>query len=690
MIALCQFLAVHGGALLAGATCLLALGCVLVGLQRAAIHRQRASQMTMLGVLLWLILACVPLPRVSLPESWLAEGRRVDSPAPAAPAQSRRVDSAPREEIDWRAPPVSEPVDAPVFAGGASEEILVPGDEPRPAETDVPAGSFSTVEETSATASAAPAGKAARVAHEQDRPSAVLPRRAATASPAGLDVRDLLAASYVAGVLACLGWLALGRLLLLRVIRSASVPAPWLQELYEGLPFAGGRLPRLLISDRCRRAVSFGLWRPTVVVPQSLCRPDRTGPLRHVLRHELAHISQRDASGRFLFNLAFPVLYFHPLYWWLRSRAALAAELIADDSAARHGPKESYVEALIALAKEHGLQQAPSFGLQGLFGSQSQFYRRMQMLVNRESRLASRCSRRWRWVYPAACFLAVALVASAVGVRSGRAQDASAPPDKKAADSKQKALLSEKDRAQLLTELDQFQQLIKQWQARKAQLEAEVTKARSDLEAKIEQLAAYQDQLRQLADKEEELRKRAGDAQAKAGRQVAESSRKAYEQLLQAVPGLSEAQAQTIPDHARAETPAAWQPPAVAGQPAVESLPFDLVNLAMAYADAVGDLELAEARSARLDSLRKSNVVSDEEFAIAVANLRTAKRKVDLLQGIGISAIKAIKVEVTTLEGQLQTLQKQPEQSSAVTAVRIRLARASSQLEILERILSSR
>jgi multidrug resistance efflux pump len=119
-------------------------------------------------------------------------------------------------------------------------------------------------------------------------------------------------------------------------------------------------------------------------------------------------------------------------------------------------------------------------------------------------------------------------------------------------------------------------------------------------------------------------------------------------------------------------------------------LPFDLVNLAMAYADAVGDLELAEARHARLDSLRANRVISDDEVTIAETNFKTANRKVDLLQGIGISAIKAIKVEVETLAGQLETLQKQPEQSSAVTAARIRLARAESQLEILERILASR
>ena len=82
-----------------------------------------------------------------------------------------------------------------------------------------------------------------------------------------------------------------------------------------------------------------------------VCSEERATALRCVLRHELTHVARRDALGQLLFNLAFPLFYFHPLYWWLRSRVHLAAELIADDRAVDGEAKPCYVQALIDLAR---------------------------------------------------------------------------------------------------------------------------------------------------------------------------------------------------------------------------------------------------------------------------------------------------------------------------------------------------
>src|SRR5437764_86958 len=141
------------------------------------------------------------------------------------------------------------------------------------------------------------------------------------------------------------------------------------------------------VCDDCDRPISFGIWEPTILLPARFSELDRTKQ-QHILQHELAHISQRDALGHFLFNLMFPILYFHPFYWLLRWKTNLARELIADDWAAALTSRESYVADLLALARERFGRGAMLTQALGLFQSKTDLYRRMHMLMQTNRPLA--------------------------------------------------------------------------------------------------------------------------------------------------------------------------------------------------------------------------------------------------------------------------------------------------------------
>jgi protein involved in polysaccharide export with SLBB domain len=175
-----------------------------------------------------------------------------------------------------------------------------------------------------------------------------------------------------------------------------------------------------------------------ILLPASLLRDDRGTQLRQVLLHELGHVHQRDGWGSLLFCVTLPVLYFHPLYWWLRRGAELARELVADDWAARADGKEAYVTELVALARTRVAGSIGPVGAVGILQVRSHFYRRMRMLLQRHRPLATRCSTPCR---AAMGVLAVALVigmASVLGVGPARAQSATpadaAPAAEKVAD----------------------------------------------------------------------------------------------------------------------------------------------------------------------------------------------------------------------------------------------------------------
>lgn len=405
MSPLLQLLADHALVLLAGSTTLLALGCGGMAGLRSPAHRQRLGELTVAGVLIWLVLALVPLPRV-----WPRPGAERE-PHSASDESERRPDVP---DVPW---PDMQRSEWPPVEGRERHAKRAPNvDEP-----GLPSGSPPV---TMAGQSFPPRPSGANDIDGAAEPTSA-PAPATNARfrlPVAID--RAAGAAYVAGAFVFAGWLAAGHLLLFRIRRTAKPADAWLVDLAR-LPDGGSLPARVLTSGTCRRPISFGVFQPAVVLPESLCRREKSAQLRMLLLHELAHVVRRDAWGNAVLNLALPVLYVHPLYWWLKGQVRMAAELIADDWAAALTGKEAYATELVALARSSGRLPLPIAGAAGLFTSSSQFYRRMQMLLAREKPLATSPAAKWRWSVVSIVGLAVGLVAATAGLEpaSGRPSD---------------------------------------------------------------------------------------------------------------------------------------------------------------------------------------------------------------------------------------------------------------------------
>ena len=379
------WLALHGGLLLMGSAALLLVGTLAVGVVRTQVYRQRLGEMTIAVTLIWLLLAAVPLPRWNL----LNE---VDAPQHhtiAVTDDPAAVVSRPPPE-DVSNVPVVVPAVAPVDSSPESADIT----SPQPMFVATPNDARADVSQPP------------KVSNEPT-----------IAGP--IDWPRIAAGAYLIGVGLCLWWLLLGRLVLAWRERAASEPDPWLVELYESLLPATNRCrARLLVSPRGRCPVSYGLLRPRIVLLADLCRPEARRALRHVLLHELAHVERRDARGHALLNLAFPVLFVHPLYWLLRRQVHFSRELIADDWAAGFDTPQSYAEGLIGwLRQQRAAPAGVSAGL-GILGASPfhhQFSRRMKMLIDRKNPLLARTSLRWSTATVLAGMLVTVALASLLG-----------------------------------------------------------------------------------------------------------------------------------------------------------------------------------------------------------------------------------------------------------------------------------
>jgi beta-lactamase regulating signal transducer with metallopeptidase domain len=324
----------------------------------------------------------------------------------------------------WLALPVEVPAPPAAVAAATPTPAAVP-----PAEPQAPAdGDDENVIEVEIIpfVPAAPPGLAAAKAAPHTAETAGAPA-AAPWWTAGR-VAFLLLSVHLAGAAFLLGRLLLGYLGLVRLARSAR-PAP---ERVARLcaETAGGRRVRLLVSDRARVPFSFGLLRPTVVLPAGLCESAPDDVLRWVLAHERAHLERRDAWSALLLGLGRALYFFLPWYGWLRRRVRLCQEYLADAAAVAAGRADDYAEFLLGWA---GAPPIPA-GAAGVSGHSSDLFRRITMLLKSPAPVERRCPTRWS-LFAGVGLLAAAVVAAGIGLK---AYAAPAPQDEPAREAPKK------------------------------------------------------------------------------------------------------------------------------------------------------------------------------------------------------------------------------------------------------------
>jgi hypothetical protein len=253
-----------------------------------------------------------------------------------------------------------------------------------------------------------------------------IPARRGLIGRAGRWTARLLALAYLAGVSVSLAWVVLGCWGLGWLTRRSTAPASATQELYQGLPFPGGRArPRLRVTARVHRPVVSGIVRQTILIPPELDHPGAAEHLRLGLLHELAHAQGCDPWFSLAGSLAQAFWFFVPPVWWIRAQMRLDHEFLADHRAAvAFGAGEAYALSLLELAAPRPAPSssraaaAPHHG-----GTGSALFQRVSMLVQcpfpLEPTVPGWCRRSLPWLVALAT-----LAASCLSVRGPSAQPA--------------------------------------------------------------------------------------------------------------------------------------------------------------------------------------------------------------------------------------------------------------------------
>jgi TonB family protein len=242
-------------------------------------------------------------------------------------------------------------------------------------------------------------------------------------APAAIDWSAILPVVAAAGLTARLAWLALGGLRLRRLRRGGTDAAIGFDDLKSAI----GTAPPILWSSEVRHPVTFGVFRPVVLLPAAIKAIDLPAQ-RAIVAHELHHVRRRDWSWVIAEEVVRSVFWFHPAMWWLVSRVQLARETVVDElSILSTNARRTYLDTLLAFADDTGLVSSPAFS------ARRHLFHRV-MLLSKEGGMSS------IRIAITSCALAVALAAgswsavSAFPLYGAAAQDQAPPRDPISAD----------------------------------------------------------------------------------------------------------------------------------------------------------------------------------------------------------------------------------------------------------------
>ncbi len=187
-------------------------------------------------------------------------------------------------------------------------------------------------------------------------------------------------------------WLLFRWIQIVRMIRRASPASPAIND------FLGEIKPRTKLSRVVRVRITVdpispavcGLFRPVVLLPQSLVEKLNPEQLRAVLLHELIHLRRLDVWVNFAQSLLQIGYWWHPLLWLANARIRRVREEAVDDAVmlTLREDSEVYAPTLLEVAKLAFNRPLASLGLVGILESKNALRQRIERLLNNTPRRA--------------------------------------------------------------------------------------------------------------------------------------------------------------------------------------------------------------------------------------------------------------------------------------------------------------
>ena len=209
------------------------------------------------------------------------------------------------------------------------------------------------------------------------------------------------------------GWLILLAFMLLRLavgwrrLHQICRSAKPLCDI-EGLDDQPAGQVRVLVTSQVECPACFGVLRPAILLPRSICANSTAAERRMVLSHELAHVERRDGLVNLFQRLLEAVMFFHPFVWYASYQLTQQREEICDSYVLARGASAGAYSTLLARWVDNDLPKRHLRAV-GLF--EGRLLQRIRRLLDPGRGNRTRASRR----IAAVCTLAAVVSFVAIG-----------------------------------------------------------------------------------------------------------------------------------------------------------------------------------------------------------------------------------------------------------------------------------
>lgn len=139
------------------------------------------------------------------------------------------------------------------------------------------------------------------------------------------------------------------------VVLTRLLHEAWTLQRVERRPLS----PGIFVSDDIHVPMTFGIFRPVILLPASLAAALTPDELEAVIAHERQHIRRGDVALNWLQALLGALWWFHPLYRLLDRRARALREESCDDALIADGRDAAHYARTLLAAASFVSQRAP-------------------------------------------------------------------------------------------------------------------------------------------------------------------------------------------------------------------------------------------------------------------------------------------------------------------------------------------
>lgn len=145
-----------------------------------------------------------------------------------------------------------------------------------------------------------------------------------------------------------------------------------------------------LQSHIAEQPMTFGFFRPVILMPFSLMSQLTPAQLETVLLHELSHIKRNDYLVNVFQSLLEIIFFFHPAIWWMSNHIRKIREEVCDDKVIAQGtdPLE-YAQSLLETKKHIFNHSKTRLAMNATNNNSNHFTQRIYRIMGKKSQLKS-------------------------------------------------------------------------------------------------------------------------------------------------------------------------------------------------------------------------------------------------------------------------------------------------------------